>query len=443
MLNFLRISCIDSQKGCIFFSGKKLLDQYLGARGHDAKQVHGAAFSNFILALTISMMFGLPAQAEISDTIHPFVAVSYSYDDNLLRLPDNGAGLNSPQSDTTKAVQAGLLLERPIGQQLLTGHANINKVTFDRFTTLDYTGKDFLGALNWHVAKHVDGNLGVSYVETLTPFTDFHLDQLNLLRERREYVDAAWLFHPSFRMHGGFTRDNFNYNLSSQVLNNRTEDASVFGIDFLASSASTVGVQLRHLKATYPNPFFSGAGFFDNSYEQNEAKANISWIVSGTSQVEFLGGWTRRKHASVSTNNNDNGTTFRLTGHWAPLGRVGFTAAAWRDFAAVASISAGNSSTSSLNKGASIAANWAASAKLSANAQFTREQRDFSATDNIVVPQDATDLTRSASAGLSYAALRNVQLNANVSHSSRSGDVFLGLSTYRSNAISFNATGQF
>lgn len=73
------------------------------------------------------------AWADISDTIKPFVAAAYSYDDNLMRLPDDVPGFDGPRSDTSRMLQAGFLFNRPIGRQVLTGQAKWSKVTFNRF----------------------------------------------------------------------------------------------------------------------------------------------------------------------------------------------------------------------------------------------------------------------------------------------------------------------
>ena len=95
----------------------------------------------------------LPAGAAISDTISPFIATSYSYDDNLFRLDDNVPGFDGQRSDTSRQVQAGFLINRPIGRQLLTGQVKWSRVYFDHFDQLDYTGKDYLADLEWHIAQ--------------------------------------------------------------------------------------------------------------------------------------------------------------------------------------------------------------------------------------------------------------------------------------------------
>ena len=442
MLNFLRVSANTSCKNSVSSPGKRLLAQQNVQHGQQLAPLPAGASTKSALSLLIGMMFALPAHAEISDTIHPFAAVSYTYDDNLLLRPDTATGVDGPQSDTSRRVEGGLSFDRPFGRQIFSGHAKVSRVSYDRLTALDYNGKDLLAALNWHIGNHVDGNLGVSYSETLASFADFHSAERNLLRKRGQYVDGGWLFHPNFRLRAGLTRDTFGYDLASQAFNSRTEEAALVGIDFLASSSSRVGFQLRRVKGIYPNQRSFGNLLIDDSYEQNEAKANISWVFSATTQVEFLGGWTQRKHA-FATSNNDNGANYRVTANWSPLGQFSFTAAGWREFSAVEALSSINGSTSSLNTGASIGANWAVTSKVGANAQLSRQTRDFTALSGVVAPQASTDVTSSASIGVSYALLKSVQLGANVAHASRSSDIISGANNYRSNSVSINATGQF
>lgn len=144
----------------------------------------------------------LPAGAAISDTISPFIATSYSYDDNLFRIDDNVPGFDGQRSDTSRQVQAGFRINRPIGRQLLTGQVKWSRVYFDHFDQLDYTGKDYLADLEWHIANHLEGHLGASYAQTLTPFSDLRSSERNLRTIRREYANGGWRFHPSWRVRG-------------------------------------------------------------------------------------------------------------------------------------------------------------------------------------------------------------------------------------------------
>jgi len=391
-----------------------------------------------LLGMAIAALYCAPAQAVLSDTIHPFATVAYTYDDNLLRLPDNAPGFDGPRADSYQSATAGLSFERPIGQQILTGQASVSRVSFDHYDSLNYNGKDFLAALEWHVLKNFSGHIGGEYSQTLTPFSDYHSTELNLRVTRHEFVDGNWLFHPSWQVHAGYTRDRFSYDLQAEATNDRTEDAAVVGVDYLVASGSRIGLLARRFTGSYDHPQeFNGIPLNDG-YHQNELKADIYWYVSGITQVQILAGWSKREH-DMDTVRDSSGATGRINITWTPLGRIKFTASAWREFAAVESFIVKNS----LNKGANVAAEWELSAKLKATANLRHEKRDFIKEVDLDLPGSATDSTNSSSVGLTYAPLPYAQLGVNVFHEQRTGSVYVGTGSYTANGVSISATGQF
>lgn len=380
----------------------------------------------------------LPAVAALNDTISPFIATSYSYDDNFFRLDDDVRGINGQRSDSSRQVQAGFIVNRPIGRQILTGQAKWSRVYFDHFDQLDYSGKDFLADLEWHIANHLEGHAGVSYTQTLTPFSDLQTTDRNLRTVRREYLNGAWRFHPSWRVRAGFSRERYAYDLITQRISNRQEDSTELGLDYLQSGGSRIGMQLRHLKGSYPERAGLAAFGVEQGYEQDEVKANIYWFASGITQVQLLGGWVKRKN-QVFTGRDSSGANGRVTVYWAPLGKVRFTGSVWHEFAAVEN----SLVSSSLNNGASIAAAWDISAKVRMDAQFRRQKRDFSAATGTVLPGDIADSTRTTTVGLTYAPRPNIQLSVNAFHDARVGAPIINTGSYRAKGVSFSASGQF
>ena len=390
------------------------------------------------LCLLVGAMFSGPAVAAFSNTVTPFVGVAYSYDDNVLRLSDDAVRSDRTRADTSRQIEAGLLLNKTIGQQVLSGKAAVTQVSFNHFNQLDYDGKDLLAAWNWHLGNHVEGNLGASYVQVLSPYSDFQSQERNLRIQRREFFDARWRLHPSWQVRGGVSGDNISYELPALRLSERTEDAIEAGVDYLVASGSTVGLQLRHLNSEYPNRRGGLSG--DGSSTQDEVKAKIYWRYSAITQVQFLGGRAQRKYAA-STLRNTSGNNGRVKLDWAPLGKVRFSASAWREFAAVESAFV----TNSLNKGGSLDSIWQPTAKLQLSLQLKGERRVFEG-QSVFVPVQALDMedsTRRATLAMTHNPLQRVQLGASIFHETRSGSAALGLNSYRAKGAMLNANIRF
>lgn len=388
------------------------------------------------LPLIIGGLFSLPAMAEISDTIHPYVAGIITYDDNLLRL-DKDANPNADTSDTYRTAVAGVDIERMFGRQLLTASAKVSKVSFNRFTDLDYTGKEASAKWDWKFAEHFSGRLGGFYSDSLASFSDFHSSQRTVRTDKKIYGDINWRFHPSWQVHAGRSREEFDYDLASQAYNNRTENISDVGFDYLAKSGSTVGLVYRRLKGGYPDTVF-GTSVIDNGYEQDEVKLNVKWQVTGVTQVIFLGGRARRTH-NVGSLRDESGNNYRVIANWSPREQVQVTGMLWREF----SVAEGSLINSALATGQSADVNWRFSSKISLNGRILNEKRNFRPLVGLQNVQGLSDTSRNASLGVNYQPTQPVSLGLSVFGARRSGSAAAFTNSFRSKGVAFNASVKF
>lgn len=375
-----------------------------------------------------------PAWADLSDTFHPFVAVQYSYDSNLLRLPDTAGG---DLSDHSRATVAGLSFDRTWGLQNFTGSAKVTHVNFSRFESLNYNGKDLALNWNWHLGSHLDGQVGGTYSETLNSFNDFHSAERNTRSQRGEYAEARWTFHPSWRVRARVASDKFEYDLLSQRSLDRTEDYKLVGLDYLAASGNTIGLQFGERKGKYPNARQQGSLLLDEGYTQRDAKLKVVWNLNALTQVQFLGGRAKREHDLLALR-DASGTNGRLDVSWLPSGSVRVTGSAWREFVPFE----GSIASYSLNKGVGLNARWNITSKIDASAGYNRITRDFTGQLVLGVPIDSSDSGHTANLGLNYSPARFVTLSAALTRDKRSAARFI-TNGYRANGGSFSASFQF
>jgi len=381
------------------------------------------------------ILLSVPAHAALNDTFHPFVGVSYSYDSNLFRQSDI-PGQDLVESDRTRQVFAGIEVDKPFGRQRFTGSARLSKVTFDRFSQLDYDAKDVSGTLFWQLGNHLDGTLGGSYSSSLTSFTDFIGTERNVRVQRGEFADGGWRFHPSWRVRGRVSRDKTEFDLPTQSYLNRTDDSTELGLDYLGVTGSTVGLQVRHLKGSYPNLQNFNGFVLHQDYTQDDVKLKVFWKFSEANQLQFLGGRAKREH-ELGRGRSSSGTNARLTDTWAVTPSVVLVSTVWREFAAFE----GSSASYSLNKGASANARWSVTSKVQATAELRYLHRDFAgfATQPAVFPDDRS---RFASLGLNYSPKNNIMLGLSVNHDVRDSNASFSRA-YRSNGALFSANIEF
>jgi exopolysaccharide biosynthesis operon protein EpsL len=376
------------------------------------------------------------------DAITPYAGLGVVYDSNVLRLRDSAEatarGLDG-MSDTVRRATFGLALDKTISQQRVTANVNVTKVDYDRFAELDHLDKNASVNWNWHAGDHVEGNAGVNYSQGLTPFIDFHELAANIRTQTNEFVDAAWMLHPSWRVRAGLQHSKLSYDLASQQPSNNTQNQSELGLDYLARSGSTIGLQARHIIADFPIPEQDGGQLIFNGYKQNELKAKIDWLVTGKTRLHFLGGWVSRKQDQF-TQRDFSGMNSRLSADWSPTGKIDVSATIWREIGAVDDLS----TVYSLNHGASLASTWKYSEKISLIGQFNYVKRDFSqstASGTVGGSTAQNDVLRNAGLTLAYNPTDKWEVRLSGVRSTQTSNAVDG--GYTSNAVLLNTRYAF
>lgn len=377
--------------------------------------------------LLLAVLTNVAARAA-DDGLHMNAGVSWYHDDNLLRVADNDPGYGGQRSDNWRQADAGASFDHLYGRQRIAASAQVSQVSFDHFSQLDYDGKDARGTWYWQLGNQFEGRLGATYVEVLAPYTDLRTSERNLRIERSQFFDGAWRLHPSWRLRAILREDRYRYDLFSQRPNNRRERAVETGIDYVAQSGSEAGLVLRRLEGRYPfrRPF----ALATDDFEQDELRLRVNWLASAKTTFNLLAGRTSRNQDAFGSA-RVSGLTGRLSVGYAASARTTIDAALWRDFAPIES----NVVSYTLNRGASIAGVWQATARVQASASASFEQRAYSARNALPAALRSVDLDdslRTAALNLRYTPTRKVQLGITLANQVRGGARALGIGAFRS-----------
>jgi exopolysaccharide biosynthesis operon protein EpsL len=395
-------------------------------------------FSTRTLALLAGALFATnTSSAGPSDALHVYGGLGWAHDDNLLRVPDDQPAFDNTRGDSWTTAEAGLLFDKMYSRQRLQANLKFSRVNFDHFQQLDYSGKDLAATWYWQLGNHLEGKLGTTYSQVLAPYTDFRSSERNLRQDRKHFFEGVWRFHPSWRARVGFTTQKYTYEASGQRFNNRTEDTTEIEGGYLPASGSSVGLVARRIKGRYPFLRPVGPFLVNDDFTQDELKARVNWLASGSTTIQALAGWAKRNQPSFG--GRTSGANGKITALYAPRGKVTYNASVWRDFAPLESTVV----SYTLNKGGSVGATWDATAKVKVDANAIYERRNYNPRGTVANAGDLRDSIRSASLRAVWSVRPAIQVSAGLVHQSRSGSVTLGTGSFKSNSVSLTASAQF
>lgn len=356
--------------------------------------------------------------AVIGKVVQPFASYTYTADDNLLRIRDKTDPLpllgTRNLFDMSHRFTGGLMFEKEISRQRLTANLNWTHTSFDKFNQMDNDLKSLNGNWNWFLGNRLEGTMGASYVQSLSPFL-FQPGVKNIRTEQTEFINAIWHFHPSWNLSGRYTRYDLSNASPSNIFRflNRTEDRFEGGIDYLTSGRNTVGVLFRDIIGDFPVLVRAPDGSLtDNSYDQKEALAKINWTVSAKSNLSGTGGWVERNNASF-TARNFSGFNARMTYHWQPTDKIGLSITGWRETAAMQNLTA----SFSLNTGVRVVPSWDITQKIRLEGDFLYQNMKFdrfSILTDEALPLGIHNTLRNSAIKLIYTPYLGLQLSASI-----------------------------
>ncbi len=246
----------------------------------------------------------------------------------------------------------------------------------------------------------------------------------NVRTLERQYFDAAWRLHPSWRLRGGVSHFKLDYEQPGPQVSGRTVNDGEFGVDYLARSGSSIGLQYRRAEGDFP---FSPP----NNYSQDELKARVDWKLTGKTDLLFLGGWVQRDH-DLSPASDFSGFNGRVNATWRATGKTTINASLWREIGALDDLTAAYS----LNRGIGLGAGWEITRQTRLDAYYQHEKRDY--TPGNLARKDSIDY---ASLQLTYYPIRNLRLQASVYHTDQDSNI--AGSAYRNLGASLGTRYEF
>jgi exopolysaccharide biosynthesis operon protein EpsL len=390
---------------------------------------------DFLLSILLVILLqgvSLSAIAAPGDTFSPYVFASMTHDSNLLRL----SASSTSTADFVRQMGVGMNVDWKVARQQILLTAAINDNRFDRYSILNYQGRDLQGRWNWQLDNHISGDLGCTDNLAIGSFANQQALVSNQISRERCFYDGQWLFHPSWQVGIGASKSKLSFSNISQSVLNSENDVWETTLQYLSSANTKVGVKLRETNGHYPNQSLDFVSMIDNGYHQREILATADWNYSGHSLLQGQAGTVQRQDDHFSIRDY-NGITARGTYTWLPTDKVRLGVSAWREITAYDDLT----TSYSLNRGMSMDPSWTPTSKITVSGKIQHEIHDFLGDPGILVlttnRKDTSDIRVLT---VSYQPTPSYSFSVSVGDDNR--DSNLPLYSFRSETVSISATFQ-
>ena len=358
------------------------------------------------------------------DRLELFAAESVTHDSNVFRL---SSGLNpapligsSSTADTYYTSTFGLNLDLPVSRQRFQAGMTWNDYRYDRFTQLDFTGRDGHAIWLWQAGNDWSGQLGFKENLALASFLDIHGVAPDPIDRKQTFFNATYLLTPRWRLQAGVS--SLAQRNGEALLN--AEDIDVDSTEFTASyvtpAKNSIGLDFRVDDARFPNPQFVAGSAFDNAYTQYSAGVVLDWAVTGKSHLSAQLGRVSRNYNQLPQRDYD-GTTYKAAYDWKPTGKLALSLITHRDISTVTDIQ----TSFALVRGTALTPTLNLTEKTSVSATLDYSVYDYRGNPALTLGllQHEVDRVRSEILLVTYKPTRTVTVLLNAQHQARASTI--------------------
>ncbi|MDR3390222.1 MAG: outer membrane beta-barrel protein [Sulfuriferula sp.] len=359
-------------------------------------------------------------------TFSPYLSAAYGYNSNLFLLQNDQAALatlgTTDMAESFRVYAAGINMNWKTGRQIITGHAEANRVDFDTYTTLNYNGHDLALKWDWLAGDTLQGNVGASDNRTLAPFLYTKRPLANLLTTRKAFFNGNIKLDNRWQLKLGAEKAQYNNSDASQQNNNLNLDTYKTGFRYLTPRGTKIDFNSSVSNGNYPNQPTSV-----DTYTQYDNGVSFDWSATGKTEVHGKVNYTKRNYPNAQQQNY-SGVTGRISADWLITGKTTLNFAVYREINSYIT----TTSSYDLTQGVSAKATWLASATTAVSINAKHDSIDY-----LNTPHRMDELS-TVNLDVAYTILRNTKLdivaergvrNSNIDGNSyRYNSLMLGLS---------------
>ena len=220
--------------------------------------------------------------ADEGDVINLNASVSVLSDDNLFRLPSSA----DPKSETITTTTVGLNLDKSIGLQRVLANVRMIDYRYSRNDYLDFLAFNYDAKWLWAAGTRWTGEFAFQRSQLPNDYAnDRTLGRRNVQTYQLNRFEANYWFHSSWAALAGVLRTSLDNQVPTGVDADYEADGYNFGMRYLGASGNSLTARAIHLEGNYTKRPFDSVLQLDNGFTQDNYQLDISWRVSGLSQI--------------------------------------------------------------------------------------------------------------------------------------------------------------
>ena len=267
--------------------------------------------------MALLLLSSMPVSADEQDPVNVIVGLSRTLDDNFFRTP------SAPVSETITSSYVALSVDKQISMQRLKFDYMINNTSYQNYSTLNSTMKNYNAAWQWALTPSLTGSVSTQKSEAQYGFTDAtYTGKPQILTTEVQNFVADWSPHGTLHLMGGFTRTLSLNSSNFQPDRGNTTNAIDFGVKYSFPSGSELTLMEHYRKGQFANVSFG----LPQSFNENESEAKFNWLISAKTSVNLRLGFVERMH------DQSNGIDFssrdyadwvgNATATWVPTSKI-------------------------------------------------------------------------------------------------------------------------
>lgn len=370
-----------------------------------------------LCASACTLAAAAPSHAQEQGSSPYFLGASQSFtrDSNILRR--NGA---NERKDTISSTGLRAGMDQSFGRQRAVVELDVSRNRYNTNTQYNYSGYGAKGRLDWETVERISGTLSANAERSLYRSTTYTGTERNLQTNRGIALQAVIGTVTRWSFDGALTTNRSTYSVTNQL--DVRQSGAGLGVRFRPSQALSLRTGVRHTQGSY----------FSRTQPLDFTRDDLDF----DGRIELTGASLLTTRLSASRTNYDTagvrdfrGWTGSLGWNWRPTGKLQLDLTATRDnsvgsvnqYAQLLNDFAGDTR---LTNSLALRGTWELTGKLGLNGGVTFAKRTL---DNSFIDPGTTgyvlgsgkDSTKTASLGLRYLPLRNVEMGCNFNFEDR------------------------